>query len=142
MPHFKGNRIIRHPVERVFRLALNLEQYPHMLSYIKRVSILERDENKLIADISLGLLSISFSYRCEVIFSQNEKITVTSDSNLFKGFRSECIFKKIDDQTTQIFYELDANFKTRFLEIPAKIALPIHTLNTINTFEKYLSKSV
>ncbi|MEJ0010279.1 MAG: SRPBCC family protein [Alphaproteobacteria bacterium] len=141
MPQLKGSRILRHPIEKVFRLALNLEEYPRILPYIQKVSINERSENHLVADLSLGLRSIAFTYTCTISFKENEKITVTSNSALFKSFRSECVFEKLDKQTTRIFYELDASFKNKLLEIPAKLALPIQTLSTINAFERYLNRA-
>lgn len=141
MPQLKGSRVLHHPVEKVFRLALSLEDYSRILPYIQRVNIVEQSKNYLVANLSIGLRNIAFTYGCKIEFSKDEKITVTSNSSLFKKFRSECVFKKIDDGTTHIFYELEANFKNRLLEIPASLALPIQTMTTINAFERYLNKA-
>jgi ribosome-associated toxin RatA of RatAB toxin-antitoxin module len=140
MPHLKDQKTLPYPVGKVFDTALDLEQYPRILPYIKSVRILSKSQDRMVGSLTLGLSFIAFTYRCDIRYKKNELIEVTSDEPLFRKFASRCTFEKADEGRTIIIYELDAQFVNPILEFLAGAAMPYQARTTLHAFERYLSR--
>lgn len=141
MPNVRDIKIFSHPVEKVFDVVMGLENYHHILPYIKSVKILSKQNNGIKALITVSLKMFEFSYQCDVHYKNNELIEVTSDDSLFKKFSANCFFEKIEKNRTKAVYTLNMEFTNPLLELISRIALPYQARTTTNYFEDYLVRS-
>jgi ribosome-associated toxin RatA of RatAB toxin-antitoxin module len=141
MPRLRGERILSHPLENVFAIALDLYRLPQILPYVKKVRVVSRSENRMTADLTIGLSFVAFTYRCNISYERDKLLEVFSDDKLFRRFRSACAFERTGRAETRISYQFDAEFANPLLEIAAAGLLPFHANATLRAFERYLHRS-
>ncbi len=140
MPRLKNKKELPYPVEKVFDVAMDIEDYPKILPYIRSVKILTKDKDRITASLTLGLSFLKFTYQCDIHYKNDTFIAVTSKEPLFNKFESKCFFKEADNKTV-IEYELDAQFNNPIFEFMAGMIMPYQTSATLNAFERYLRKA-
>lgn len=140
MPQVIGERILNHSVKKVFACAIGIEDYPRFLSYIQKVEILSRSEDRMAARFFVGAGKLVFSYDCEIHMQENARTRVMTEEDIFSEFHAECRYEKLDENRCKIIYVLDCKFANRALEFLARAVLPYNTKVTINAFEKRLAE--
>jgi ribosome-associated toxin RatA of RatAB toxin-antitoxin module len=139
MPYLEDQKILPYALHKVFAVALDLERYPEILSYVKAVKILSQDKRQIVVSLILGLSFIRFKHDCIITFEKNKKIYVKATSSVFEAFHSSCFFENEGD-ATKIDYKLDAQFKNPLFEWLAAAILPYHAEKTLGAFKRYLDR--
>jgi ribosome-associated toxin RatA of RatAB toxin-antitoxin module len=138
MPFLEDEQSLPYPIEKVFDVAMDVERYPEILSYVKSVRILSRRNGRMEVAVALGLSFIRFTYHCVIDYQLCKQIDVVSNERLFKKFVSRCVFVKDGEGQTTIRYQLDAVFANPLLEALAKVAMPYQAKATMRAFQAYL----
>jgi ribosome-associated toxin RatA of RatAB toxin-antitoxin module len=141
MPLLNNQKILAHSIEKVFSLALALDEYPKILPYVKSVRIHKKSDEHLTASLLLGFSFIHFTHECDIRFKAHTMIEVTSTNRLFKRFKSRCELEAIAPNCTKISYTLDAVFYNPVFEWVAKALLPVQAEVTMRAFENYLNRA-
>lgn len=139
MPHIKNSAYIAHPPNEVFSLALDIQEYPKFLSYIKEVEILKTSTQYISAEIHIGLGLLNFSYICEIFYTEFNQISVQINSPYFLHFSAICKLETIDSTNTIIHYNLDSRLSNPVMEATAQLFLPYHAAATFRAFEHALN---
>ena len=78
MPSIHSSKIVSCSADDIYRVVADIEQYPAMLNYIKSVRILAKNENHMIAEVSVGVGLIQFSYECDITLTPPQRIDIVS----------------------------------------------------------------
>lgn len=125
-------------MELVFKVALDIERYPEILAYVQSGQVKNRTDHSLDAVLTLGVRQLNLSYACRVDFEKNKRISVTTEEDIFKYLKADCLFTEIAPNETRIEYELVCEMSKRSLEVLAGLLLPYNTKHTLSAFEKHL----
>ena len=107
--------------QQLFDLVINIEKYPEFLPWCRASRILERSNNKLMAELIVSFKHITESYISEVTFKRPKDSNDTGfiDVNLkqgpFEHLNNHWKFTPINGQT-EISLELSFKFRSRILD--------------------------
>ncbi|MES2985266.1 MAG: SRPBCC family protein [Pseudomonadota bacterium] len=141
MPHIKGEETLPHPAARIFDVAMDLENYPTILPYIKAVRILSHTSNSMKVTLVLGLSMLRFTHTCDIAYEKNVSIAVTSTNTLFKTFASRCDFVPVGNDAARLNYALNCQFANPIIELLAGTMVAPQAHATIKAFKQYLERT-
>lgn len=111
-----------HNAEDLFNMVADVSKYPEFIPWISNARIFNQQENIFLADLVVSFKALSHSYTSEVKLEKpcdinaNYEISVTSIKGPFKKLNTHWIFRPIDNNHTEVIFEIDFQFKSLILE--------------------------
>jgi ribosome-associated toxin RatA of RatAB toxin-antitoxin module len=141
MPYVKKSRTVPFVLSDIYDVVFDIESYPKLLSFIRKVKILERKSSFITARVSVGLPVLTFSYDCLIEFKKNDYIKITLVSGPFKKLNALWKFEKINEKETKIDYFLDSEFQNPIVEMTAGAIFTSQLNHALDVFTSHLRKS-
>lgn len=135
------SKTVYFPIEYIYEVVSNVEEYPKILPYIKKSKIYNTKNNDTLqVEMKVRHGIVSFSYKCDVFLKHNKSIHVIATDGPFFIMRATWLFFKKNKDTTEIEYNLNYKFSVLFLEKAVSFLLKKNINPTIEAFENFLRK--
>jgi ribosome-associated toxin RatA of RatAB toxin-antitoxin module len=108
--------LLGYSAEQMFALVDRVEDYPKFLPWCGGVDVKQRDENKLIATLSINYHGIKHSFTTENIKSPPTLMKMRLLEGPFKHLDGTWAFKPLRDDACKIDFDLHYEFASRILE--------------------------
>lgn len=141
MPQVKGEKILPYAPEKIFGVVMDIENYPKVLSFIRNVEIVQRNNTETIARVFVGFKPLEFSYMCKITSIPFSHISITATDGPFKHLKANWNFEEIGENKTKVSYELNSQFKSRMMEVTGGMIFAQQLHQSIKAFEDVLRKS-
>lgn len=120
MPKQTQEKIVNYSKEQMFNLVSDIDNYYEFLPWCKKSTIISKktidcDTDEIIADLDIGYMSLSYSYRSRVILSnKSEFIKVTLVKGPFKHLINEWKFFELEKNICKINFYIDFEMNIKF----------------------------
>ena len=102
MVSFSKSKIINHPVERIYNLISNVEEYPNFLPWCNDIIIKEKTQKYIITEVKVGFQNINEKYLCKVLLYPKKRILLDYISGPFEYLEIDWKFSKISKNKTVV----------------------------------------
>ena len=138
MNHFERSFTIKKPINEVFYLLSDIEQYQNFLPFCKSSEIIEIKNDYIIAKLTLDFFGIKNYFITKNIYKRNESIIMHMQDGPFKSFLAVWKFENITDQSTQLGFKMDYELSNPLLEFAFKKNLNSVSNLIVNAFKEKL----
>lgn len=138
MPKVRDSRIIRMPRKEIYKLLMDIEAYPDFIPFIRAARILEKHGRESIAEISIGLGNIGFTYKCRVTETPYEEINIADISGPFRFLRARLTFEDDGAGRTRVRYYFESQFRSRTMNAIADPIFNVKLKSTLSSIEKFI----
>ena len=107
MPHFRHQRRLPYPREALFDLVADVESYPAFLPGWREAQILEREQNVLHVEQTLGALGLTFRFRTRATLNRPQSIRIETREHPFRHLEQYWRFRGLDSKATLTVLEAD-----------------------------------
>ncbi len=120
MPSFSTDHTVSHSATEMFDLVADIEAYPEFVPLCRGMKVLSRDR-KDGREIIRALMTVSYSFLKETFSSHVEcerkqlTILVYALDGPFKRLESNWAFEAIDEDSCQVHFSIDYEFRSRTL---------------------------
>ena len=137
----KEQKILNHPIQKLYDLILDVNAYPDFLPWVYKAKIHENYENYFIAELFVEFKGFKTSYTSKVIYEFDESgdkanIDVELVKGPFKHLINKWHLEKIDEKQTKIDFFIQFSFNNFMFEKLIGIFFTHATKKMINSFEK------
>ena len=139
MASFKKNKIIFHPVKKIYSLIADVKKYPYFLPWCSDITIKKKTKKYIITRVKVGFQNINESYLCKVLLYPQKRITLGYISGPFEYLEIDWKFKKISKNKTDVSFFCNFKFKTIFLRLFTSFFLENAVEKMVDAFEKKLN---
>ncbi|MBL6454456.1 type II toxin-antitoxin system RatA family toxin [Belnapia sp. T6] len=115
MPTHAEKRILRYTPEQLFALVADVRRYPEFLPWCVGARIVSQNDDKLIADLTIGFKLFRESFRSEVVLERPHDIHVQYMNGPFRYLNNHWRFVP-HPQGTQVEFFVDFEFRSRLLQ--------------------------
>lgn len=140
MPYFRDVRQFPYAPESVFTLVARVEEYPHFLPWCQEVKIRERQDNRILADLTAGMSFVSETYTSLILLAPFTKIEVSQHEGPFQYLSNTWLFRALD-KGTEVMFEIDFQFKSSFLGKTMEVFFMQAVSQMITAFETQLKRN-
>lgn len=140
MPSIKDVRIFDLPQAEIYALMMDVENFPSYVPYIRESRIVERRDNLSIAEITVGIRTLHFSYRCEITETPFDRIAIREISGPFKSLRCEILFEALDAKRTRVTYSFVSQFHSRLMNAVADPVFSVQLKSTLRDLDRYIRR--
>jgi ribosome-associated toxin RatA of RatAB toxin-antitoxin module len=141
MPKISNSKTASFSAEKIFGIVIDVESYPRHLDFIQRIDILEKSDALIKARVFVGLPVLTFSYDCLIEYKEPEYVKVRLISGPFKKLYAEWFFNPLSDDSCEIHYALDSEFKNPIMEMTAGAIFAKQLNQSIKAFLDALKRS-
>ena len=141
MVSFKKNKIISHPIKKIYNLVADVKKYPEFLPWCADIRIKERTKKYIITEVNVGFQNINKVYLCKVLLYPEKRITLDYISGPFEYLEIDWKFKKITKNKTDVSFSCNFKFKSIFLGLCTSFFLEAAVEKMVDAFEKKLNFS-
>ena len=138
MNHFERSFTIKKPINEVFYLLSDIEQYQNFLPFCKSSEIIEIKNDYIIAKLTVDFFGIKNSFVTKNIYKRNESIIMEMQDGPFKSFLAVWKFENITDQSTRLSFKMDYELSNPLLEFAFKKNLNSVSNLIVNAFKEKL----
>ena len=138
MNHFERSFTIKKPINEVFYLLSDIEQYQNFLPFCKSSEIIEIKKDYIIAKLTLDFFGIKNYFITKNIYKRNESIIMDMQDGPFKSFLAVWKFENITDQSTRLSFKMDYELSNPLLEFAFKKNLNSVSNLIVNAFKEKL----
>ena len=140
MVSFIKNKILNHPVKKIYNLVADVKKYPDFLPWCNEIAIKKKTKEYIITKVKVGFKNIDESYLCKVLLYPQKRITLGYISGPFEYLEIDWKFKKISKNKTDVSFFCNFKFKTIFLRLFTSFFLENAVEKMVDAFEKKLNK--
>ncbi len=140
MPSIKDSRVFDLPQAEIYALMMDMENFPSYVPYIRKAHVAQKHGNVSIADITVGIRTLNFTYRCEVTETPFDKITIREVSGPFKSLRCEMLFEALDRNHTRVTYSFASQFHSRLMNKIADPVFSVQLKSTLRDLERFIRR--
>ena len=141
MVSFIKNKIISHPVKKIYNLVSDVKKYPNFLPWCSDITIKEKTKKYIIAEVKVGFQNINEGYLCKVLLYPQKRITLDYISGPFKYLEIDWKFKKITKNKTDVNFFCNFKFNSVFLRLFTSFFLEGAVEKMVDAFEKTLNST-
>ena len=141
MVSFKKNKIIFHPVKKIYNLIADVKKYPGFLPWCNDITIKEKAKKYIIVEVKVGFQNINESYLCKVLLYPQKRITLDYISGPFEYLEIDWKFKKVSKNKTNVSFFCNFKFKSVFLRLCTSFFLENAVKKMVDAFEKRLNST-
>ena len=117
MVSFIKNKILNHPVKKIYNLVADVKKYPEFLPWCRDITIKKKTKKYIITKVKVGFQNINESYLCKVLLYPQKRITLGYISGPFEYLEIDWKFKKISKNKTDVSFFCNFKFKSIFLRL-------------------------
>lgn len=133
MQKIKISRVVPKTKASLINLVSNVESYPEFVPWCISTNIEYKNENKMLATMSVGFESYNITYTSEIqIFENIIKIKASSDE--IENLESTWHFEDVNDTNTIVTVEALCVFRSKAMNILASIALEKAATKIVDAF--------
>nr|WP_298413884.1 type II toxin-antitoxin system RatA family toxin [uncultured Halomonas sp.] len=115
MPTVNRSALVRHSPQAMFDLVNDFERYPEFLPGCRRTRLIERDENHLIGELTLGKAGVEQSFTTRNDLYEPERIELSLVNGPFKHMRGRWLFMPMGQEACKVSLEMNFEFSNRLL---------------------------
>ncbi|APX91660.1 ubiquinone-binding protein [Halomonas sp. 1513] len=115
MPTVNRSALVRHSPQAMFDLVNDFERYPEFLPGCRRARLIERDEEHLIGEMTLGRAGIEHSIMTRNDLVEPERIELSLVKGPFKRLRGRWLFTPMGEDACKVSLEMEFEFANRLL---------------------------
>ena len=141
MVSFKKNKIISHPVKKIYNLITDVKKYPHFLPWCSDITIKKKTKKYIITRVKVGFQNINESYLCKVLLYPQKRIALEYISGPFEYLEIDWKFKKITKIKTDVNFFCNFKFNSVFLRLFTSFFLEGAVEKMVDAFEKKLNST-
>lgn len=122
MHRYNDTQNLPYSTQQLFDLVINIERYPEFLPWCRAARIMERGENRLVAELVIHFTHITESYVSEVTFkrpasaSEEGFIDVRQLRGAFENLENHWKFVPAGEKGSIISLDLTFQFRSRLLD--------------------------
>lgn len=139
MVSFIKNKILNHPVKKIYNLVADVKKYPEFLPWCRDITIKKKTKKYIITKVKVGFQNINESYLCKVLLYPQKRITLGYISGPFEYLEINWKFKKISKNKTDVSFFCNFKFKSIFLRLFTSFFLENAVEKMVDAFEKKLN---
>ena len=139
MVSFKKNKIIFHPIKKIYNLVAEVKKYPDFLPWCNDIRIKEKTKKYIITEVKVGFQNINETYLCKVLLYPQKRITLNYISGPFEYLEIDWKFKKITKNKTDVNFFCNFRFRSIFLRLSTSFFLENGVEKMVDAFEKELN---
>jgi ribosome-associated toxin RatA of RatAB toxin-antitoxin module len=107
---------VGYSAEQMFALVDNVEDYPKFLPWCGGVNVKQREENRLLATLSINYHGVKQSFTTENVNTPPNSMVMRLIEGPFKLLNGTWSFKALRPDACKIEFELQYEFSSRLLE--------------------------
>ena len=119
MTEFTECYLSKYMPTQLFELVIDVEKYPSFIPWCSNVTIIEKNQDLIIADMEINFKGMRLNYRSEIkiniITADLIEIDIKATNGPFKYLFNKWTFNKLDSKT-QIKFFIDFKFKSVILD--------------------------
>ncbi|ART63530.1 type II toxin-antitoxin system RatA family toxin [Kushneria marisflavi] len=115
MPTVDRSAMVRHTDQQMFDLVNDFERYPEFLPNCRNARTVEREEDHLVGELTLGKGGIEQTFRTHNALKPFDRIDLSLASGPFKRFEGYWKFVALDDRSCRVELHLEFEFSSRLL---------------------------
>ena len=139
MVSFIKNKILTHPIKKIYTLVSDVKKYPEFLPWCTGIRIKEKTEKYIITEVKVGFKNINESYVCKVLLYPQNRITLDYISGPFEYLEIDWKFKKISRNKTNVNFFCNFKFTSVFLKLCTSFFLENAVEKMVSAFENELN---
>ncbi len=139
MVSFSKNKILNHPVKKIYNIIADVKKYPDFLPWCNEITIKEKTKKYIITEVKVGFKNINETYVCRVLLYPQKRITLEYISGPFEYLEIDWKFKKITKIKTDVNFFCSFKFKSIFLRLSTSFFLENAVEKMVDAFEKKLN---
>lgn len=115
MPTHAEKRTLRYSPEQMFQLVADVHRYPEFLPWCVGARIVSREDNRLVADLTIGFKLFRETFRSEVTLERPHQVQVRYLNGPFRYLNNTWKFRAVEAGTEVDFF-VDFEFRSRLLQ--------------------------
>lgn len=135
MPTHAEKKILRHTPEQMFDLVADVRRYPEFLPWCVGARILSRDEQLLVADLTIGFKMFRETFRSRVGLERPGHIHVTYETGPFRYLNNHWRFSPVP-QGCEVDFFVDFEFRSRILQMAIGVVFNEAVRLMVRAFER------
>ena len=139
MVSFSKNKILNHPVKKIYNIIADVKKYPDFLPWCNEITIKEKTKKYIITEVKVGFQNINESYLCKVLLYPQKRIKLDYISGPFEYLEIDWRFKKLTKNKTDVNFFCNFKFKSIFLRLSTSFFLENAVEKMVDAFEKKLN---
>ena len=141
MVSFSKNKILNHPVKKIYNIIADVKKYPDFLPWCNEITIKEKTKKYIITEVKVGFKNINETYVCRVLLYPHKRITLEYISGPFEYLEIDWKFKKITKIKTDVNFFCNFKFRSIFLRLSTSFFLENAVEKMVDAFEKRLNST-
>ena len=141
MVSFSKNKILNHPVKKIYNIIADVKKYPDFLPWCNEITIKEKTKKYIITEVKVGFKNINETYVCRVLLYPQKRITLEYISGPFEYLEIDWKFKKITKIKTDVNFFCNFKFRSIFLRLSTSFFLENAVEKMVDAFEKRLNST-
>lgn len=138
MPDTEDSRIFNLPQAEIYALLMDVENFPAYVPYIRAAHVMEKRGLVSIAEVTVGVPGLHFSYSCEITETPMERISIRELSGPFDFLRCEMLFAPVDARRTRVTYRFSSRFRSRLMNVVADPVFSVQLKSTLRELERFI----
>ena len=135
MPTHAERRLVPYRPEQLFDLVADVGRYPQFLPWCVGARVLTRDEEKLLADLTIGFGPFRESFRSRVVLERPQRINVRYENGPFRYLNNHWVFDPHPHGCSLDFF-VDFEFRSRMLQAAIGVVFNEAVRRMVNAFQK------
>ncbi len=137
MPTHAERRTLPHRPEQLFDLVADIERYPEFLPWCVACRVTRREDNVIWGDLMIGFKVFRERFTSKVTLKAPGRIDVEYIDGPFRYLNNHWLFIPEDGgRATTINFYIDFEFRSRALQVVARVAFNEAVKRMVQAFEK------
>jgi ribosome-associated toxin RatA of RatAB toxin-antitoxin module len=136
---FKRLFVIKKPVQEVFKVLSDVEQYHTFIPYCIESKITEEQNDYSLVTLNIEFFGIQTSFTTKNVVKNNKSIEMDLIEGPFEKFKSSWRLEEVDHQTTSLSFEMNYQMRNKILEMAFKKNLKTVSESIIKAFKSRLN---
>lgn len=142
MPSAEDSRVFVLPKDEIYALLMDVENFPAYVPYIRAARLVEKRGRVTVAEVTVGVPGLHFTYRCEITETPTDKIVIRELSGPFEYLRCEMLFEALDPKRTRVTYRFSSRFRSRLMNAVADPVFSVQLKSTLRALESFIRRRV
>lgn len=135
MPTHAEKKVLRYSEEQLFDMVADVARYPEFLPWCVGARVLSRDEQLLVADLTIGFRMFRETFRSRVGLNKPGHIHVTYENGPFRYLNNHWRFTPVAGGTEVDFF-VDFEFRSRILQVAIGVVFNEAVRLMVRAFER------
>lgn len=140
MPSVEDSRIFDLPKAEIYALLMDVENFSGYVPYICAAHVIEKHGAITIAEVTVGVPRLHFTYRCEITETPTDRIMIRELSGPFEYLRCEMLFEALEENRTRITYRFSSRFRSRLMNAVADPVFSVQLKSTLRELERFIRR--